>query len=264
VLITAVDYQANEVSQKCFKLHGHSGSSEFMGEGISIEHLTSGAMDEAPYTVLEIKLVPDYDRNGVIGADDYLKWNQGRIFRFWINDDEDAKSTDQYEDSRNVDIPGPTLAMDEYDSHTPDLEDDKVNGYRDLIDFTSVFMDISSVDVLPRRICDRLTFKLSNSEVAVKILWANLTKYEAGDFQRGNVDCCGRLLNESSYEASTEEVSAGGMVVPDLLVHEMWGKSSGEKGLVFLEGRCSAESPLELEVWLGDEMIAVGALPMRL
>jgi hypothetical protein len=62
-LITTADYPANEISQKCFKLHAHGGSSEFMGERIAIEHLSSGAIDDAPYTVLEIKLVPDYDRN---------------------------------------------------------------------------------------------------------------------------------------------------------------------------------------------------------
>ena len=261
-LITAVDYQANEISQKCFKLYGHGGSSEFMGERITIEHLSSGAIDEAPYTVLEIKLVPDYDRNGAIDLIDYFKWAQGRVFRFWINDDEDAEATDQYEDSRKIDIPGLSLA--DSDLHTPDSDDDEVNGCRDLVDFMPIFMDISSIDILPKWISECLTFKLSHDEAAVKVLWTDLAKYEAQRFQRDKVNCCGRHLNEKSYEASVEEVPAGGIEVPDVLMQEMRENPFSVKGLVFVEGQCSTESPLALEVWLGDKMIAVGALSMKL
>ena len=71
ILITEAEYQANEISERRFKLHGHSASSVFMEEKISIEHISSGAVDEASYTVLEINLVPDYDRNGIIDAIDH-------------------------------------------------------------------------------------------------------------------------------------------------------------------------------------------------
>ena len=262
ILITEAEYQANEISERRFKLHGHSASSVFMEEKISIEHISSGAVDEAPYTVLEINLVPDYDRNGIIDAIDYLKWRQGRVFRFWINDDEDAEATDQYEDSRKIDIPGPSLA--EFDLHTPDSDDDEVNGCRDLVDFSPIFMDVSSIDILPKWICECLTFKLSHGEAALKVLWTGLAKYEAQQFQRDKVDCCGRLLNEKSYEASVEEVPAGGIEVPNLLVYEMCENPFSEKGLVFIEGQYSTELPLELEVWFCDKKIAVGSLSVKL
>ena len=265
VLITAVDYQANEVSQKCFKLHGHSGSSEFMGEGISIEHLTSGAMDEAPYTVLEIKLVPDYDRNGVIGADDYLKWNQGRIFRFWINDDEDAEATGgKYAESPNVDIPGAKTGWWESDGRDPDWNDAYVNGHKDLIDFTPVFMDVSSIGFLPSDIRMNLTFKLRHDDEAVNVVWTGLEKTEAGDFQRNEERSCGREGNQNSYEANVEKVDSNGVEIQDVLAQEMRSSLNTNKGVLFIEGRNESRRPILLDVYYGDRKIASGSLPMNI
>ena len=264
-LITAVDYPANEISQKCFKLHGHGGSSEFMGERMAIEHLSSGAIDEAPYTVLEIKLVPDYDRNGAIDLIDYFKWAQGRIFRFWINDDEDAKATEgKYAEDPIVDIPGAKTGWGELDGRDPDWSDGLINGHKDLVDFTPVFMDVSSIWILPKEIRENLMFRLRQDDEAVNAVWTALEKSEAGDFQRKDVKCCGRNWNQNSYEATVEKVDSNGIEIPEVLAEEMRISANTNEGVLFVEGRGMSKKPLVLDVYYGVKKIASGGLPTHL
>ena len=264
-LITAVDYPANEISQKCFKLHGHGGSSEFMGERIAIEHLSSGAIDEAPYTVLEIKLVPDYDRNGAIDLIDYFKWAQGRIFRFWINDDEDAKATEgRYAEDPIVDIPGVKTGWGELDGRDPDWNDGLINGHKDLVDFTPVFMDVSSIWILPKEIRENLMFRLRQDDEAVNVVWTALEKSEAGDFQRKDVKCCGRNWNQNSYEAKVEKVDSNGIEIPEVLAEEMRISANTNEGVLFVEGRGMSKKPLVLDVYYGAKKIASGGLSTHL
>lgn len=63
-----------------------------------------------------------------------------------MEDDADDDSTDgKYAESPCVDIPGTRTGWFEFDGRDPDWNDSKVNGYRDLIDFTPVFMDVSTI-----------------------------------------------------------------------------------------------------------------------
>jgi len=108
-LIVATNYPANGIRNRRFKLHGHAPSANFKAEAISVTHLSSGAADEAPYTVLgRPKLVPDYDRDRKIDIFDLAIYDGNQLpFRFWINDDEDRKSTEgKYAESSDIDIPG--------------------------------------------------------------------------------------------------------------------------------------------------------------
>ena len=265
ILITEAEYQANEISERRFKLHGHSASSVFMEEKISIEHISSGAVDEASYTVLEINLVPDYDRNGIIDAIDYLKWRQGRVFRFWINDDEDAKATEgKYAEDPIVDIPGAKTGWGELDGRDPDWSDELVNGHKDLIDFSPVFMDVSSIWILPKEIRENLTFRLRQDDEAVNVIWTSLEKSEVGDFQRKDVKCCGRNWNQNSYEATVEKLGSTGKEIPEVLAKEIRVSPNTNKGVLFIEGRGVSKKPLVLDVYNGVKKIASGGLPMRL
>ena len=215
------------------------------------------------YALAPPKLVPDYNRDRAITDDDVNKVMQKKKLRFWINDDEDDDSTDgKYAESPSVDIPGALTGWwFEFDGRDPDWNDSKVNGYRDLIDFTPVFMDVSTIQMLPERIRNGLTFKLSHAAGAVNVVWSDLPKSSVGLFQRGNVGVCGRNLNEDSYEAETERVGADGIAVPDALVAQM-KSSSSNKGVVFIEGREVTSAPLKLDIYYNGQKVVTGELPM--
>ena len=217
------------------------------------------------YALAPPKLVPDYNRDRAITDDDVNKVMQKKKLRFWINDDEDDDSTDgKYAESPSVDIPGALTGWwFEFDGRDPDWNDSKVNGYRDLIDFTPVFMDVSTIQMLPERIRNSLTFKLSHAAGAVNVVWSDLPKSSVGLFQRGNVGVCGRNLNEDSYEAETERVGADGIAVPDALVAQM-KSSSSNKGVVFIEGREATSAPLKLDIYYNDQKVVTGELPLHL
>jgi len=217
------------------------------------------------YALAPPKLVPDYNRDRAITDDDVNKVMQKKKLRFWINDDEDDDSTDgKYAESPSVDIPGALTGWwFEFDGRDPDWNDSKVNGYRDLIDFTPVFMDVSTIQMLPERIRNSLTFKLSHAAGAVNVVWSDLPKSSVGLFQRGNVGVCGRNLNEDSYEAETERVGADGIAVPDALVAQM-KSSSSNKGVVFIEGREATSAPLKLDIYYNGQKVVTGELPLHL
>ena len=165
------------------------------------------------YVLGEPHLVFDYDRDGKIDAADAAKARDGHtMFRFWVNDDEDDKSTyGKYAESPSVDIPGARTGWLEFDGRSPDWDDSKVNGYRDLIDFTPVFMDVSTIHMLPENIRNNLRFKLRHDSNAVNVVWTGISKALVGSFQRGITNNCGRNLKELSYKAKTEEVDSNGV-----------------------------------------------------
>mgnify|MGYP004639562353 CR=1 FL=1 len=208
--------------------------------------------------------MPDFDRNGKIDANDETLADQGRVFRFWINDDEDDDATDgKYAESPSVDIPGARTGVWEFDGRDPDWDDDEVNGWRNLIDFTPIYMDVSCIHGLPKKIRDNLTFKLRHDSAAVNVVWTDLAKTSVGMFQKGTVAVCRRELDENSYEAETETVDAEGLEIPDALLRKMCSGTS-DKGVMFVEGRKATSSPLKLDVYYGGQKVATGELDMEL
>ena len=115
----------------------------------------AGDLTATLYVLDDPKLIPDYDRDGTIGHGDKTKAEQKKALHFWINDGADDDSTEgKYAESPSVDIPGARTGWFEFDRRDPDWGDSKVNGYRDLIDFTPVFMDVSTIQMLPAKIRD--------------------------------------------------------------------------------------------------------------
>lgn len=98
----------------------------------------SGSSDQANVTVINPRLVPDWNHDRVINTSDYNQASISNPFRFWINDDNDESSDAKTGD--DVDIPG---------SPPFDANNDKIDGTRDLIDFFPVFLDLkSTLDVM--------------------------------------------------------------------------------------------------------------------
>ena len=74
---------------------------------------------------------------------------------------------------------------------------------------------------------------------------------------------CGRNLDESSYEAETEEVESDGIDVPDALAAQM-RTASTDKGVAFIEGCLPVNAPLKLDIYYNDQKVVTGELPLHL
>ena len=224
----------------------------------------AGRLMATLYVLDDPKLIPDYNRDRVINDADETKADQKATFRFWINDDEDEKSTDgKYAESSVVDRPGAYSGAWEFDGRDPDWSDRKVNGYRDLIDFTPVYMDVSLIQSLPEWVKNNLTFKLRHDSAAVNVVWTGLPKSSIASFQRDGVYTCGRRLNENSFEATTAKVKSNGVAVPAALATQMKA-SPVNMGVVFIEGRKDTTSPLMLDVYYNDQKVVSSELPLHL
>lgn len=97
------------------------------------------------YVLDDPRLVPDYNRDGVIDSSDVAICDAGdTVFRFWMNDDEDADSVDgKWSDKPRTNVPGAKSGWFECDGRDPDFENDRVDGECDLLDFTPIWVDFS-------------------------------------------------------------------------------------------------------------------------
>lgn len=83
--------------------------------------------------------------DGVIDSSDVAICDAGdTVFRFWMNDDEDADSVDgKWSDKPRTNVPGAKSGWFECDGRDPDFENDRVDGECDLLDFTPIWVDFS-------------------------------------------------------------------------------------------------------------------------
>ncbi len=224
----------------------------------------AGSLKATLYVLDDPKLIPDSNRDGVINDADKDLLAQGKRLRFWINDDADSKATDgKYAESPDVDIPGAGPGFLGVGGRKPDCQDDEVNGWCDLLDLTPLCMDISALSVLPEEVRENLTFKICHDEGAVNVVWTGLSKSSVGAFKTAVVDSCGENLDENSFEATTEQVTADGIDVPEKLAAEL-RKESTDKGVFFLEGRAATQTPLKIEVYFEDKKLIAGEMSLSI
>ncbi len=149
------------------------------------------------------RLVPDYDRNGVIDEADCIRAAANEPFTIWLNDDDDAAGAEVDEGKGDVntdlhDVPG---GNDE-----KDCEDDKVNGRCDLLDFFPVLVDVTGVDDWAN-----YTWKLSSE--SVNVVFTRLNPNFAGDFHTKTVQ--GWDVESPLYQAAVSKLANGDVVLPD-------------------------------------------------
>ena len=176
------------------------------------------------YAIGTPRLVFDYDRDGYISDADIAKAKAGKTtFRFWMNDDGDSGDVCSNADF-NSDRP----------SHGYNYQDDKVNGRRDLLDFTPVWIDFSEVypPNTPDEIKNKITWKLRSS--CVNVVWTSFSRSDAGDFLWYDKQGCGKGLGQYAHEAETVAID-GGKEFPYSFKEAM--KNSPDKGVFLIEGR---------------------------
>lgn len=199
-------YTVKELNKTKFKLHGHKKSEKYKDKEIVAEHVVSHATDTAKFTVFGRPwLVPDYDRKNGIDGDDIAKAKEGKtVFRFWINDDKDYGEDCPGEDY-NSDLPG----------KGNNFGDSKVNGRRDLEDFTPIWIMHGKVkkedgaeseddgeiwpDETPPEFIASVTWKLESPHV--NAVQTGMFTTEAGDFQHSPKVNCGNNMQKAIEEA---------------------------------------------------------------
>ena len=201
------------------------------------------------YVLGDPRLVPDYDRDGKIDDADAAKAKEGKVFRFWINDDNDDEDK-QENDSAN-DIPG----------SGPNHSNGHVDGRCDLLDFTPILLDVNSVVAcVPESMRSAFLFRLRQQDEALNVVWTSLDADRAGAFQTN--DCgqvFGSTLSAAIESAQTERIEDDGTSVSDTFAEVLC--ADGGRGVVLVEGRQSTTNSLWLEVMCAGKVVCSNALP---
>lgn len=204
---------------------------------------------EQKVTAVEPLLIFDVDQNGVIDESDKFAVRDGQVLRFWVNDDDDELEVEE----GLADLPGAG----------ENGRDAKVNGPRDLVDFTPLCIDLT--DVFPRGCSQdyrrRVRWRLTSD--SLNVLPTQLSRSAAGAFRLQNCGAIfGPTLSDTVLEAEVQDATAG-IDLPSRLTETANIYDNG--GIVLVEGRSCGDS-LRLEGWLSVDgrEILIGECQTRL
>ena len=260
-------YTVNELNKTTFYLHGHEKSEKYKGEKIVATHNNSGATDQAFYTVFGRPwLVPDYDRKNGIDPKDIATAKEGKkIFRFWINNDDDTRSEDGilFFDGLGH-INDMTFNKPE---GGPNQKSDKVSGYCDLEDFTPILLDISEVfpDGTPFELEKKVKWTMNSS--CAGVVWTKLDASSAGDFLTAAYSNFGEDLDEHSYKADILRLADAKRPVEIPAKPLRHIVENGNKGVFLLEGLAEGddiEIGVDIDNGKDSERITHGKLLMKI
>ncbi len=99
---------------------------------VSYSGQTPVCQDVMTVTVARAAIYTDYDQNRTVDEVDFNQASSGRLFRFWLNNDNDKTAVKGYD--------GPVEGVDDQDGHN-----DTVDGERDLMDFFPLAVDIKGL-----------------------------------------------------------------------------------------------------------------------
>lgn len=205
-------------------------------------------------------LVPDYERNLTIDAQDYAQATNGVPFTLWLNDDDDGASQDYAETAE--DIPGASLLEDGGNGY--------VDGVCDLLDFFPVHLDARELVAFLEHREDLkaayeegdLTLRLCQADGAVNVLWTSLARSESGAYLTQNIPDCGEDLDERLLDAEVHTVTQKGIGLPRKFVELLRGDA--ERGIILVEGRKRSTALLTLGLYYDDEIcVWKTALPLN-
>ena len=201
--------------------------------------------------VVSINLVPDSNHDRVIDASDVTT----NTFHFWINDD--ANSGDI--SSGNSDVPGQSGSSAKYSSST-------VCGRNDLLDFFPVWLDVSqALALFPPG--GNLDYRLSQADSAVKIVYTQLTKANAGNYLMDTNTTYGNNGNggSNSWNADTVLVGPSGspnnLSLPAAFLNMI--SNNPTTGILMVECVATSSAPLNLEIWQNNQKIVSVAMPLQ-
>jgi hypothetical protein len=225
-----------------------------VGDSIRIDWSTDGgtrwrSMERINLCMIKMDMVPDWNHDRVIDERDRTRLSTNDPYCFWINDDSDVGFEGRH-------IPGSPGWLDRQD-----WKNGSVDGESDLIDFFPVWLDLSSaLKSMPP--ADGFQYKLKQADAAVKIVYTDLTKGEAGNYQIASNTACGANFNASSFSASTLSIPASGLILSTSFLNKI--RDDTNKGVLLVEGAGITAAPLELEVTKNGQTVFHTEMPLRL
>jgi hypothetical protein len=197
--------------------------------------------------LIPIDIVPDYNRDGMIGDADKRKVAEWNPFRWWVNDDDD-QGVIRSKGSHN-DIP---------EEGTADCTDLKVDGIRDVIDFFPLYLDIRGMLWAPPN--EYYTYKLSHEDEAFNFGELPDVVLE-GDPDIDGVGAYIRELSAAQEVANLplKKASADGAVISEAMLDAF----KQGRGVLILEATKETEKPLWLKIFKGSELLGEVSFPVK-
>lgn len=203
-------------------------------------------MDRLVMSVIDLKILTDYNRDRKIDSEDEQNFYLGKTFYFWLNDDDDEGEV--LVDSLD-DIPGapekPTRRYQFLPSADPsswylrDSESKKVDGVRDLLDFFPVYIKFNNTSLLSS---STRQFKLRTVTGSVNVAYTNL-----GLDSEGNYDFLINIDKARDVEdAEVIYVNNQGTILNDAIFLDQLRNTGA--GVLLVEGVEQVENGLVLEV----------------
>jgi len=199
--------------------------------------------DEITVTSVDLKLIPDHNRDRIIDTDDEDLYNVGSPFYFWLNDDNDDGVVLRPGRDGRDDLPGDT---------PHDHSDTTVDGERDLIDFAPLQIRLNPASILND---PTVQLRLRTTEGRINIVYTNL-------FGANSADYLEDLTTSATLgSGTTVEVGTGGITLSAAFRTQV--QTHGE-GVLLFEG-CEADNQgFVLEVVNNSGTICVDFLPVRM
>jgi chitodextrinase len=193
-----------------------------------------------PALFLHAQLAVDNDRDGQINPGRMSdRATASRPFRLWINDDDDS------DDTGGSDLP---------DGASPEanFKDGVVNGTRDLVDFSPVFLDIKELlEALPPGTPYR--YRLKHATGALNFVYTSLPRDRALAYHRELLTTgWGDTFSSAAGSAATHPITAAGTELSSAYLD---GIQTAGWGVILVEGRAVTDEPLKLCVEQADGTI---------
>lgn len=199
------------------------------------------ALDEISTTLIQARLITDMNHDGEIvnykvtssSILDTLN-NEDYPFYFWINDDDDEGEINQGKSAKG-DVPG---------FGTPDHEDGKVDGMRDLVDFFPVFIDVKSALAVFQ--ITEYRYRLRHADNALKFTETDLLPMTDKDNQQQRIDAILTVPSAAADLSSATVIAIGnGVSLGDGFLQKIQNDTGG---IILVEASAKTNAPLILEI----------------
>ena len=226
-------------------MNPHSESAYFLNP---LMRIFLQSLIEYVENLVPVDIIPDFNRDGQINADDKNKVTEAEPFRWWINDDDDTT------EARGVgDTPGQA---------SPDYANTKVDSSRDLVDFFPLHIDLK--DMLKDMPADKFEYYLAHDGGAFNFFEAVDIKSDGTNDVNGSGAFIRNLSLAQTYgEKSVQQITSEGTKLSNELLAAIRGY---ESGVVLLEGRSSTQEPIKLKVKPigGGDLITIAEFPVSI
>ena len=197
------------------------------------------AFDSLPVTAVAPPLLPDYDRDGVIGAQDVTNWMNGAVFRYWTN--QDAENGD---------------CVDEISNDAANAANLSVDGRLDLVNLFPLALNFRPfVEAWGSRASFELWTYVGGE--SLHICFADVPWSEAGSIQTNDV----RVTDDALVAyADLEAVPYNGYMLPYGTIRRF----SEGSGLLIAEAVSPVNEGIYLTIRLGDEPVIQHRIKTRI